>query len=476
MSMDNVIGRKHEKERLDDCMEREEAQLIALYGRRRVGKTFLITQYFNGRFDFKLTGIYDQPLAMQLKNFAFEMANQTGENPDVPKDWMEAFFQLRKYIENKPETEKTIVFFDELPWMDTPRSDFLSSFEWFWNSFGSMRKNLVFIVAGSAASWMRINLDENKGGLYNRLTCRIYLKPFTLGETEKYLLSRQIEWTRYDILRCYMILGGIPYYLSLLSPEMSPDQNIDNLFFRKRAELWDEFSFLYRTLFKRPETSVRIAETLSRKRSGMTRNELVCAADIPDNGETTNILNNMEYSGFLRINNQYGSQVKKYQLSDYYSLFYFRFIRKNYGKDEHFWSNMLDNPARRSWEGLTFEQICLDHVPQIKKKLGISGVLSETSVWSTRGSDAGSGAQIDLIIKRRDHVTNLCEIKFSSGMYVIDKNVDINLRNKIDAFQREAHPKETLQLTFVTTYGLKKNRYSSIVQNEVTMDDLFENV
>lgn len=311
--------------------------------------------------------------------------------------------------------------------------------------------------------------------MYNRLTCRIYLKPFTLGETEEYLLSRQIEWTRYDILRCYMILGGIPYYLSLLSPELSPDQNIDNLFFRKRAELWDEFSFLYRTIFKKPDISIRIAETLSRKRSGMSREELIRKASLPDNGETSGILNNMEYSGFLRINNQYGSRMKRYQLSDYYSLFYFRFIRENYGKDEHFWSNMLDNPARRSWEGLTYEQVCLDHVPQIKKKLGISGVLSETSVWNSRGSDEGSGAQIDLIIKRRDHVTNLCEIKFSSGMYVIDKNTDMNLRNKIDAFQREVHPKETLQLTFVTTYGLKKNKYSSIVQNEVTMDDLFEN-
>lgn len=473
MDRSEIIGRKYEIDRLDQCMDSNEPQLIALYGRRRVGKTFLVNHYFNGRFDFKLTGIYDQPLAVQLKNFAIELSGQSGGDMVIPSDWMEAFGMLKDYIDEKPDSSKVVIFFDEMPWMDTARSGFVSAFEWFWNSYGNARTNLVFIVCGSATSWMRINIDANKGGLYNRLTCRLYLKPFTLAETEQYLLARGIRWSRYDIVECYMIIGGIPYYLSLLLPEMSLSQNVDNIFFRKRAELWDEFRFLYQTLFKNSEVYISIAEALSKKRGGMTRDELIKAAHLPDNGRLVQMLEDMEYSGFVRINNQYGSKSKRYQLSDYYSLFYFRFIKDNYGSDEHFWSDMLDNPARRAWSGLTFEQVCMDHIPQIKKALGISGVLSENGVWSSTGEDGHDGAQIDLLIKRRDRVTNLCEIKFASGEFVIDKKYDLALRNKISAFQRQTATRDTLQLTFITTYGVKKNKYSGIVQNEVRMDDLF---
>lgn len=473
MDRSEIIGREQEKQRLDQCMKSSEPQLIALYGRRRVGKTFMVNHYFNGRFDFKLTGIYDQPLEMQLKNFAIELSGQSGEDLDIPSDWMEAFSMLKRYIEGKKDDSKVVIFFDEMPWMDTPKSGFVSAFEWFWNSYGNARKNLVFVICGSATSWMKAYLDANRGGLYNRLTCRLYLMPFTLGETEKYLLAQGISWSRYDIVECYMIMGGIPYYLSLLLPEMSLAQNVDNIFFRKRAELWDEFRVLYQTLFKNSDAYISIAEALSRKRYGMSRDELVSSTGMANNGRITQMLEDMEYSGFVRINDQYGLKGKRYQLSDYYSLFYFHFIKGNYGRDEHFWSDMLDNPSRRAWAGLTFEQVCKDHIPQIKKSLGISGVLSENSVWTSRGDDSHDGTQIDLLIKRRDRVTNICEIKFSTGKFVIDKKYDMALRNRITVFQSETRTKDTLQLTFITTYGVKKNMYAGIVQNEVTMDDLF---
>lgn len=473
MAIKNILGRRDEIKRLDACLARDEAQLIAVYGRRRIGKTYLINHYFDGRFDFKLTGIFDQPLSMQLKNFAIELAGQTGKGISVPKDWMEAFSQLDRYIRSKPQDEKIIIFFDELPWMDSPRSGFLTAFEWFWNSFGSSVQNLVFVVAGSATSWMRINLDENRGGLYNRLTCRIYVKPFSLSETEAYLHHRDIHWSRYDVALCYMVMGGIPYYLSLLRPDLTVDQNIDNMFFRKRAELFDEFTFLYRTLFKNSELHIRIAEQLSKNRSGLSREEIARSLYIADNGRLTQMLADMEYSGFIRINAVYGSRKKQYQLSDYYSLFYFRFIKDHYGADERYWSHMLDNPARRAWTGLTFEQVCMDHVERIKEKLGISGVLTETSVWSTKADDTYSGAQIDMVIRRRDKVTNLCEIKYSSDEYVIDRKYDLKLRNKIGIFQRKTGTRDTLQLTFISTYGVKPNVYSGIVQNEVVLDDLF---
>ena len=473
--MNNIIGRADEIYRLERCMEENEAQLVIVYGRRRVGKTFLINEFFQGRFDFKFTGSFDQPMELQLRNFTTEINRQTGKKLDIAKDWTEAFDYLRDYLDLLDDHEKTVVFFDEMPWMDTPKSGFLSAFEWFWNAWGCAKKNLVFIICGSSSSWMVDKIDHNKGGLFNRVSCRIYLDAFRLKEMEMYLESREIHWSRYDIIQCYMILGGIPYYLKQLDNKLSFNENIDNLFFRKRAELWDEFDHLYHTLFANSEQHIKIVETLSAKRGGLTRKEIVEKTKLPNNGVLTKMLDNLEKSGFIRIYDSFGKtkRDKYYQLSDYYTTFYFRFIKGNYGKDEHYWSNTIDNPARRAWAGFTFEQVCMSHVEQIKKALGISGVLTEISTWKRNGDSDHRGAQIDLIIDRRDMVVNLCEIKFSTNEYVIDKDYDMVLRNKLEAFRNGTGTNKTLQLTMITTYGVARNQYSSFVGKQVVMEDLF---
>ena len=287
-----------------------------------------------------------------------------------------------------------------------------------------------------------------------------------------------MSWSEYDIAECYMIMGGIPYYLSLLENDLSYVQNIDNLFFRKKAELWDEFEHLYRTLFVNTDKYVQVMECLSEKKSGYTRNEIAEKTGIAANGKLTKILENLTNSGFVRASSFYGNKKKAtlFQSSDYYTNFYFRFLKDNYGKDEHYWSKALDIPSRRSWAGLTFEQVCKDHIGQIKKKLGISGVLSQEYIWFTRGDEelGTSGAQIDLLIERRDRIINICEIKFSSDEFVIDKEYDLKLRNKIETFKRITSTKYGLQLTMITTYGVKNNKYSSIVGNQITLEDLFD--
>jgi hypothetical protein len=276
-----------------------------------------------------------------------------------------------------------------------------------------------------------------------------------------------------------MILGGIPYYLSLLDEGLSFNANIDNLFFRKRAELWDEFDHLYKTLFSNSEQYIMIVEQLSKKRMGLTRSEIVQQTKLPANGSLSKMLNDLSDSGFVRKYSFYGKKSKEtlYQLSDYYTLFYYRFIKGGFGKDEHFWSNTLDNPARRAWEGITFEQLCKDHIPQIKQKLGIAGVLSEESSWfgTMQGDteESKTGAQIDLIIDRRDQVINLCEVKFSLNRFEINKDYDQNLRNKIAVFREATNCRKTIQLSMITTFGVQKNKYSGIVSNEVLLDDLF---
>lgn len=478
----NIIGRKAEIERLEECMTSDRAQLVIVYGRRRVGKTFLINEFFNNSFTFKLTGSYNTDTQTQLRNFKSSLDRKTLKDNPIPEDWIQAFEMLRDYIQSLPDhvepekQEKHVVFFDEMPWLDTHKSGFLPAFELFWNDWASTQRNLVFIVCGSATSWMDEKIANNKGGLFNRHTCALYLKPFKLYEVKDYLESRGINWSPYDIVQCYMVMGGIPYYLSLLSRRLSLSQNIDHMFFEERGLLWDEFDHLYRTLFSNSVNYLKVVEALSTKTGGLTRNEIIEKIHTPTNGDLTKILNDLILSGFVRVSGFYGKQKKDslYQLSDYYSAFYLRFIKDHPGRDGHYWSNSVDNPQRRTWEGLVFEQVCKDHMAQIKHKLGISGVLSEESSWFIRGNrETGtSGAQIDLLIDRRDRVISICEMKFSNAEYIIDSTYDLNLRNKVSSFVNATGCRKSIQLVMVTTYGVRKNSYSSLIQNQVTMDDL----
>ena len=473
--MDKIIGREEEIKKLDRVMSESEAQLVIVSGRRRVGKTFLINEYFHNSFAFKFTGSESQKNPEQLRNFSMELNLVSPNKYKVPKDWTEAFFNLREYLSEQESEEKQVVFFDEMPWMDKKQSGFLPAFEWFWNSWGASKKNLVFIVCGSVTSWIVENFDENKGGLFNRQTARLFIEPFDLRHTEMYLNSRGIYWSRYDIVQVYMIMGGIPFYLRLLDPELTLNENIDNMFFRKRAELFNEFNHLYNTLFSNSEAYIKIVSVLSEKRSGLIRDEIVSKTGLPANGALSKMLSDLEKSGFIRINREYGNKKRnaRYQLSDYYSLFYFKFIRGSYGKDEHFFSNMNDNSARRAWAGLTFEQVCKDHMRQIKNSLGIAGVISTESTFYKIGSDEKKGAQVDLVIERGDNVVNLCEIKFSTHEYEIDKEYDMSLKRKVDVFRESTRCNKTIIVTMITTYGIKKNKYCNYVGREICMDELF---
>lgn len=472
-----IVGRNEECKRLDSCLKADTAQLIIVYGRRRVGKTFLINQYFDNQFALKVTGIYGQAKEVQISNFMASLNEMSKKQYGEAQNWFEAFRYLKDYTKTLPKKKKQILFLDEMPWMDNKKSDFLSAFEWFWNDHASTVDNLVIIVCGSATSWMDEKIANNKGGLFNRQTCRLYLKPFKLYEVEKYLQAKGINWSRYDISECYMIMGGIPYYLSLLDNSISYKQNIDKLFFSPNGELWDEFDHLYQTLFTNSGDYIKVVSALSEKIGGLTRLEIIEKSKLPSGGELSKILDNLILSGFVRVSNFYNKKKKDalYQLADYYTLFYFRYIHKNHGKDEHFWSNAIDHPARKVWAGLTFEQICKDHIGQIKQKLGISGVLSQESAWFTVGEDDKgiSGAQIDLLIDRRDRVVSICEMKYSVNEFIIDKKYDMNLRNKVESFRKATNCKKSIQLVMVTSYGLKEGKYNSFVNAQVTLDDLY---
>lgn len=338
MKTEKIFGRDEEIRLLNVCANSNEAELVIVYGRRRVGKTFLIRQSFDNHFDFSFVGAYNKPTKTQLENFSNALQEQSGIVRPVPKNWSTAFSQLREHLQQIPTRRKHIVFFDEMPWMDTGKSDFLSAFEYFWNSWGAGQDNLMFIVCGSATTWITHKLLRNKGGLYNRATRCIYLHPFTLHETEQYLKSRKIRWNRYDITECYMTMGGIPFYLKQLDPALTYTQNIDRLFFSPKAILKDEFQNLYRTLFKNAGAYEQIVMSLTTKRIGLTRSEISKITGIAQNGKLSTMLENLAHCDFIRPYNYYGSKKRGivYQLSDYYTLFYHYFLKDKHGLDENY--------------------------------------------------------------------------------------------------------------------------------------------
>lgn len=471
-----MIGRKKELQVLEDCKIADRSRLVVVYGRRRVGKTFLVREAFDYHFTFTHTGIENGTYQEQLSAFWRSLAEQWREDEPRPRNWMESFELLKRALKDSPDERKT-VFIDELPWMDTPRSGFVKAIEHFWNGWASARKDIVLIVCGSAAAWMTKKILQNKGGLFNRANQTIYLSPFTLAECEQYLLSEGRVMDRKDIASAYMVFGGAPYYWSLLNKGESLSQGIDRLFFAPGGTLVGEFTRLYRSVFENPEPYVSIVSALATRKIGMTREELVGAAsDVANNGRLTECLGNLEVSGFVRRYVQTGNTRREsiYQLVDNYTLFYFSFVKDYAGQDRDHWLHLMKDPRRIVWEGLAFERVCLQHVDQIKRALGISGVATDVSEWHWRSDDPlVKGAQIDLVIERGDHVTNLCEMKFASEEFEVSADCAKDLREKCAAFKRETKTKNACHVTFVTTYGVKRGKNTSIVQSEVTLDELF---
>lgn len=474
--MKQLIGRKKELAILADLKTGVTSAFVAVYGRRRVGKTFLIREAFQNQFTFHLTGMANVNMAQQLANFSITIKKYDPSRELLPpaKTWQEAFAQLIAWLE-KSKDEKKVIFLDELPWLDTAQSGFIPALEHFWNAWASARTDIILVVCGSAAAWMINKLINNRGGLHNRVTHRIRLQPFTLQECEAFFKARSAGFDRYQLILLYMVMGGIPFYLDQVDTGLSADQNIDRLCFTTEGLLRGEFNNLYHSLFQKAERHISIIEALSKKGKGLTRDELLEASGMPNGGGTTRILNELEESHFIRKYVSYGNKEKLslYQLSDPYSLFYLRWIKNSNSLDENNWINQLDSPQKRAWSGYAFEQICLEHIGQIKKALGIAAIQTSTSSWISRDKD--HGAQVDLVIDRRDRVINLCEMKFSIHPFTITKTYAEELAEKMQVFKTQTKTTKAIYLTMITTFGLASNAYaSSMVKNSFDMDILFD--
>lgn len=472
-----MIGREHERAELQKAYNADESKFVAIFGRRRVGKTYLVRETFQDRFAFAFSGMANVSTKEQLHRFFLSLKDRGCKETSVPKNWIDAFFMLEQYLKELPNGKK-VVFLDELPWLDAPKSSFLPAFENFWNAWASARKDILLVVCGSATSWMVNKILKNRGGLHNRLTNQIYLQPFTLSECEQYAQKLNLPSERRDIIEAYMIFGGVPFYWSLLSHHLSLSQNIDTLFFGRNPKLANEFNELYASLFKNAEVYVEIIAALGKKKAGMTRDELIAAATLATGGKLSKYLDDLENCGFIRRYQAIGAKTKNsvFQLIDNFTLFYFKFLEGKKNTDKNYWSKIQVSPVYHTWCGLAFERVCLLHSEQIKKALGISGVITNEYAWRKAADESSMGAQIDLLIERSDKIINLCEIKYTDHPYTIDAKYMETLRNKAAQFKETTKTRKGIALTMITNNGLTKNTYSINIHAQVTADDLFAEV
>lgn len=463
-----LIGREKETKELERLKESKQAEFVALYGRRRVGKTWLVRCYFQDKFTFYSTGIARGNRKEQLKNFYKSICAYSRNNPEQPKDWYEAFDMLKDVIKRSRQHRK-VVFLDELPWMDTQKSEFRKALDLFWNSWGSMQHDLLFIVCGSAAAWMVKNIIREKGGLNNRLTCHLHLAPFTLAETKAYIHSQGLRWSNETVAECYMVMGGIPYYLHLLDRTMSLAQNIDRLFFSPHALLKDEFDTLYKSLFKKSEDYVKIITALSKRRSGYTRDEIVQATGLSNGGGLTRRLDELEQCNFIRRYNAMNGKSPIYQLIDFYSLFYLMFLDNQRHYDHDAWMHMQTSTRYNTWLGLSFERLCFTHIFAIQKALGISGVATKTYPLLT------PDAQMDMVIERADKVTSLCEMKYTTNSYILNKHEAEKLRIREYEVKEGLPTQKQVLISLVTRKPAKKNEYyNELISSNIILDMLFD--
>ena len=464
-----IIGRKVEIEELKERYESGKPEFVAIYGRRRVGKTFLVKELFEDNMAFYHSGLspYDKERKItmrdQLEAFYASLMRYGMEESHCPKSWMEAFGMLGALLDDKNKGGRQFIFIDELPWMDTPRSKFLMAFENFWNTWGAWRNHVMLVVCGSATSWMLDNLVNSKGGLYDRLTCQIKLSPFTLGECKRFFESKDIVMSDYDLVESYMIVGGIPYYLDYFKRGKSLAQNIDALFFCRNARLESEFTRLFASLFINPDVYMNVVRLRAKRHTRFTRS-------------FTKMLETLVASDFISSYHPFGRSQKevRYKLTDSFCLFYLRFIDGKKVTDESYWQHQQNMPQLNSWRGLAFERVCFNHISNIKKALGVEGVSSMESPWIVKGDEDKAGAQIDMLIIRDDRVVNLCEMKFLSTEFEPKNEDELALRGRIATLQEKLSFKQTIHLTLITTLGLKHNAHSGIFQKIVTMGELFD--
>jgi uncharacterized protein len=473
-----MIGRKDVKRKMDLLLRSNKPEFVVVTGRRRIGKTYFVRTYFNNTYTFYHAGLHLGKYKQQLSSFITALnAYFPEENILEIQNWFEAFNALKNALEKLNIEERKVIFLDEVPWMDNKRSDFLIAFEHFWNTWASSRNDIFLVACGSANSWIQEKIINNPGGFHNRITAVLHINPFSLAEVEQFFLIKNASYTRQDIIRLYAVFGGVPFYLEQVNTALSIDQNIDNLLFDKKSTLANEFINLFRSLFANYNQYIAVVMAIATKNKGLTRQEIIEIAKLPNGGNTTKILDNLEACQFLRVYNSYGKKSKSqlYQLADQYTLFYIRFTYNTVAVENGNWLNLLNTPQVNTWMGYAFEQIVAWHLVHVKKALQLNNIYTETTNWI--GTFEDQKAQIDLLIERGDKVISLIEIKYSNTPYLLSKQESLFLLTRQAVFVKANKIKKQIHQVLVSPFGVVDNEYAkNSIQAIVTTEDLFEDI
>jgi len=471
----NIAGRIEEINIMQGLLQKEAASFLAMYGRRRIGKTFLIREVYKNQLIFECSGLHQKNMHQQLENFWLALVEKTvGEKPALPKTWLQAFSLLKQHINQLGNEQKKVVFLDEIAWFETPKSGFLAALDNFWNQYCSKRNDIILVICGSAASWIIDKVINNKGGLHNRVTHHIQLMPFTLLETKQFLAMQNVQLTLKDVTTLYMSIGGVPYYLKDVQAGQSVAQILDNLFFKPQANLKNEFGNLYASLFKNSELHVAVITALASKNKGLTRKQILAATGISSGGGFSVLLNELVACGFVKIIYPIlkNKEDALYRLMDEYSIFYFKFLINN--KPNNSWLQMANTQVYKIWLGYAFENCCIKHIGKIKAALGISGIISNDYSWINKGDASEKGTQIDFVIDRNDNCINILEMKYYDTLFEVTKKYAEQLNQRTSIFKQATKLKKNVFITLLTANGVKKNEYYlSAITNELVLEDLF---
>ncbi len=479
LSMDiNMIGRKEEIKKLKFLLKSGRSEFLAVTGRRRVGKTFLIDTMLKEYYCFSMTGIQNGNTAAQLVNFGIKLSEYNGTlTPIASKNWQEAFLQLKVYLKTFDKHKKQVIFIDELPWVDTARSGFIQMLAHFWNDYLSKESHFLLVICGSATSWISRRIINDPGGLHNRVTEIIHLNPFTLAETQAFLHSKGLRLSHQEIAKVYMTLGGIPFYLENLRKGESFASAIERICFSPNGLLRNEYNNLYQALFNHADIHQAIVSSLAKYPNGMTHKELIDKSGVKTSGSFQRALEELIVSDFVLENVPLGRKKRGslYRLIDEYSIFYHRFIKPNRKYTAGIWQQLSAGQSYKTWTGYAFETLCHKHIEAIKRALGISAVYTEIYSLRVPASREAEGFQIDLLIDRKDDSINLCEVKFHAGFFTITKAYYLQMIQKRERFIAYTGTKKQVFLTLITNHGIVENEYAAeIVDAEVRLKDLLE--
>lgn len=484
--LNTLIARQEEQSELLDAYQSKQAEFIVLYGRRRIGKTFLIEELYGkqkGHY-FQFTGIQKGTLKEQLDQFAKQIGHcfYQGAAIRVPATWLDALEILTKAIEPIPQNKKIVIFLDELPWMCTKKSRLLQAIDYYWNQHWKRDKRFKLVVCGSSASWIIKKILHHKGGLHNRNTRTLLLRPFTLQEAKKFFEQAHVKLSDEQLVQFYMLCGGVPYYLAQIKKGKSVAQMTDKLCFQQDGMLYQEFDKLFASLFDEAESYKELIYLIASKHEGIARTEIEKKSQYSSGGGLTDKLKELEEAGFIQsfLPLEHQARGIYYRIIDEYCYFYLKWILpiKNTlvvkERDSKYWSNKMGTPAYYNWLGYAFETICYKHIHEIKKALDLT-VSTNIGVWRyiPKKEDSDTGVQIDMLFDREDGIVSLCEIKYTKEPFSIDKAYAENLKNKMAVYKAKTHSKKQIQLVLISANGIKTNYYSEeLISQVITLEQL----